>query len=172
MAEVGVRSFMYCAGRLSLACAPTISLQPVLFSRRYCSTRYSTMTTYELKNYTSLALIAVPSLLLAASILTAPPQSPTSAKIYPSLSSLPSEVAKRVNAVYPEDLYEGGSYVSFPRGRVSTQALEDSHRRRLTRVVELRIGTVLDYRAGEWTTGMLVTCWSTSDCESSYPVNN
>ncbi|KAF8432929.1 alpha/beta-hydrolase [Boletus edulis BED1] len=62
-----------------------------------------------------LSLLALPPLFLAVYILAGFPYPPNPTAIHPSLASLPSSCASW--SVYPEDYYQGGSYVLFPHGR-------------------------------------------------------
>ncbi|KAG6369632.1 Alpha/Beta hydrolase protein [Boletus reticuloceps] len=62
-----------------------------------------------------LSLLALPPLFLAVYILAGFPYPPNPTAIHPSLASLPPSCASW--SVYPEDYYQGGSYVLLPHGR-------------------------------------------------------
>lgn len=68
-----------------------------------------------------LSLLALPPLFLTIYILTEFPYPPNPPVIHFSLASLPPSCASW--SVYPEDYYQGGSYVAFPHGRVSLYPL-------------------------------------------------
>ncbi|KAK7038729.1 hypothetical protein VNI00_010614 [Paramarasmius palmivorus] len=61
-------------------------------------------------------LLILPPLLLTGYLLASFPHPPESLQIHSSLACLPSE--SRSWSIYPEDFYEGGSYVNLPFGRV------------------------------------------------------
>lgn len=62
------------------------------------------------------SLLALPPLFLAVYILAGFPYPPSPPAIHPSLASLPPSCPSW--SVYPEDYYQGGSYVHLPHGRV------------------------------------------------------
>ena len=66
--------------------------------------------------YLSVSLITIPPLFLLIWFFARFPSPPAAVPVYPSLASLPPET--RSWTVYPENLYEGGSYVTFPYGKV------------------------------------------------------
>jgi hypothetical protein len=63
----------------------------------------------------TLSLLLVPPLIFGTYLLVAFPSPPETLNLHPSLASLP-RTAKSWQ-IYPEDFYEGGSYVTFPHGR-------------------------------------------------------
>ena len=67
-----------------------------------------------------LSLLALPPLFLTVSIIAGFPYPPNPPLIHPSLASLPPSCASW--SLYPEDYYQGGSYVVFPHGRVSLRS--------------------------------------------------
>ena len=66
--------------------------------------------------YLSISILTIPPLFLLVWFLARFPSPPTAVPVYPSLASLPPET--RSWTVYPEDIFEGGSYVTFPYGKV------------------------------------------------------
>lgn len=64
-----------------------------------------------------LSLLALPPLFLTVYILAGFPYPPNPPVIHSSLASLPPSCPSW--SVYPEDYYQGGSYVMLPHGRVS-----------------------------------------------------
>lgn len=70
--------------------------------------------------YLTFSLVALPTLFLALRLLASFPLPPVPVAIYPSLATLPraATAADRVAEIYPEDFYQGGSYVVLPCGRV------------------------------------------------------
>lgn len=67
----------------------------------------------------SIPILLVPLLLVFWTIISFPqaPQTPVVPTYQGSLASLPN--SSRSWAIYPEDFYQGGQYVTFPQGRVS-----------------------------------------------------
>lgn len=63
----------------------------------------------------TLTLLALPAVVIALYFLTAFPHAPDALLVNPSLASLPKHL--RSWNIYPEDVYPGGAYVSFPLGR-------------------------------------------------------
>ena len=74
-----------------------------------------------MSKYLSLSMLIVPTVFLSFWFLARFPLPPQPTPIHPSLASLPRD--SRAWAVYPEDYYEGGHYVTFPWGRVSSASL-------------------------------------------------
>ena len=64
----------------------------------------------------TLVLLALPAVILLVYFLTAFPHVPEPLTIHSSLASLPKDC--RSWQIYPEDIFPGGLYVSFPYGRV------------------------------------------------------
>lgn len=64
----------------------------------------------------TLSLLLVPPLIFGTYLLVAFPSPPETLSLHPSLASLPRHAKSW--QIYPEDFYEGGSYVSFPQGRM------------------------------------------------------
>lgn len=64
----------------------------------------------------TLLLLALPAVVLALYFLTSFPHAPDTLLVHPSLASLPKDL--RSWLIYPEHVYDGGAYVSFPYGRV------------------------------------------------------
>lgn len=67
-----------------------------------------------------LSLVALSPLILAVYILAGFPSAPSPPVAHPSLAVLPPSCASW--SVYPDDYYQGGSYVLLPHGRVSRRA--------------------------------------------------
>jgi hypothetical protein len=65
----------------------------------------------------TLSMLIIPPLLITTYLLAAFPHPPSPVTVHKSLASLPSDA--RSWAIYPEDFYPGGGYVSLPFGRVS-----------------------------------------------------
>ncbi|EKM60147.1 uncharacterized protein PHACADRAFT_138571 [Phanerochaete carnosa HHB-10118-sp] len=63
----------------------------------------------------TLTLLILPAIVLALYFLTSFPHAPDALLVNPSLASLPKHI--RSWHIYPEDVYSGGAYVSFPPGR-------------------------------------------------------
>ncbi|KDQ63984.1 hypothetical protein JAAARDRAFT_27662 [Jaapia argillacea MUCL 33604] len=70
-------------------------------------------TTYQCLTFT---LLVIPSVLFTAYFFAQFPSPPAPTLIHPSLASLGSD--SRACAIYPEDFYQGGSYVNLPYGKV------------------------------------------------------
>lgn len=66
--------------------------------------------------YLSLSLLVLPPLFFALGFFAQFPATPKGLQIHPSLASLPPDARSR--AIYPENLYENGSYVALPFGKV------------------------------------------------------
>ena len=64
----------------------------------------------------TLTLLILPAIILVLYFLTAFPHIPESLAIHPSLATLDKDC--RSWQIYPEDIFAGGAYVSFPYGRV------------------------------------------------------
>ena len=64
----------------------------------------------------TLLLLVIPPLLLGTYLLAAFPLPPAAVYVHPSLASLPP--TSKSWTIYPEDFYPGGSYVTFPNGKV------------------------------------------------------
>jgi hypothetical protein len=64
----------------------------------------------------TLSMLIIPPLLLSTYFLANFPSPPESLNVHPSLSSLPP-TCNSWN-IYPEDLYEGGKYITLPHGTV------------------------------------------------------
>jgi hypothetical protein len=64
----------------------------------------------------TLSMLIIPPLLLSTYFLANFPSPPESLPVHPSLSSLPP-TCNSWN-IYPEDLYQGGKYITFPHGTV------------------------------------------------------
>ncbi|KAF9226936.1 alpha/beta-hydrolase [Gyrodon lividus] len=62
-----------------------------------------------------LSLLVLPPLFLTVYLITGFPHPPSPPVIHTSLSGLPSSHSSW--SVYPEDFYDGGAYVTLPRGR-------------------------------------------------------
>ena len=69
----------------------------------------------------TLSLLIIPPLLLGTYLLAAFPLPPASVYVHPSLASLPP--TSKSWTIYPEDFYSGGSYATFPNGKVSLISL-------------------------------------------------
>lgn len=67
-----------------------------------------------------LSLLALPPLFLTIYIIAGFPYPPHPSVIHSSLASLPPSCPSW--SVYPEDYYQGGSYVTLPHGRVSLRS--------------------------------------------------
>ena len=66
----------------------------------------------------TLSLLIIPPLLLGTYLLAAFPLPPAAVYVHPSLVSLPP--TSKSWTIYPEDFYSGGSYATFPNGKVSS----------------------------------------------------
>ena len=64
----------------------------------------------------TLSLLIIPPLLLTTYLLAAFPLPPAAVYVHPSLASLPP--TSKSWTIYPEDFYSGGSYATFPNGKV------------------------------------------------------
>lgn len=64
----------------------------------------------------TLILLILPAIILVLYFMTAFPHVPEAIVIHPSLSSLSKD--SRSWQIYPENIFSGGAYVSFPYGRV------------------------------------------------------
>ncbi|KAH8106444.1 alpha/beta-hydrolase [Phellopilus nigrolimitatus] len=91
--------------------------------------------------YLSLSLIALPSLFFVLRFLASFPLPPVPVPAYPSLASLPRDA--RSWTIYPEDFYEGGSYVSFPVGRVRYWVLGPENGKKIVLIHGLSVPAIV-----------------------------
>ena len=73
----------------------------------------------------TLTLLILPAITLLVYFYTVFPHTPASLVIQPSLSSLSKD--SRSWQIYAEDFFQGGAYVTFPYGRVSSPVAIASH---------------------------------------------